>query len=166
MEMQRLPANKEVQNIPLCMQNYSNGLLGCWRCPVGGLPSQGQDDQCGSLLQHAGQIETVPTGQQGSTFMSSFFMAMWNHPRRSNSGSISKDGKCGSMHYTVRTQHLWIAIFGSLRWSLAGQWFQSDDDIVTGWINWFHTIYMVFVAKDIDIISYCDKCNSGGSSCV
>lgn len=63
MEMQRLPTNKEVQNIPLCMQNYSNGLLGCRRCPVGGVPSQGRDDQCGSLLQHAGQREAVPSNR-------------------------------------------------------------------------------------------------------
>jgi len=61
MEMQTLPANKEVQNIPLCMQNCSNGLLGCQRCHVGGLPSQERDDQCGSLVQHAGQKEAVPT---------------------------------------------------------------------------------------------------------
>jgi hypothetical protein len=33
-----------------------------------------------------------PTGQHGSTFMSPFFMTMWNHPRWSNSGSSSKDG--------------------------------------------------------------------------
>jgi hypothetical protein len=61
--MDRLPANKEAQNIPLCMRNCSNGLMGCRRCPVGELPSQGQDDQCGTLLQHAGQREAVLTNR-------------------------------------------------------------------------------------------------------
>lgn len=135
MEMQRLPANTEVQNIPLCKIKAmvfwdAEGIL------LVDFLTRGETINVAHYCNMLNKEKLFqPTGQN---VMSSIFMTMWNHPRWSYSGSSSTDGKCCSIHYKVHTQHLGISIFGHLRWSLARQWFQSDNDIVTGGINWFH----------------------------
>lgn len=166
--MLRLPANQEVQNSPPSTQNYSNGLLRCQRCPIGVLPPQRRDDQCSSLLQYTGRRKAVPTNrppwlnfcviifhdnvksQMTKQWFKQYTWEVLEHPTH------SPDMAPWDFHH-----------FEPIRWPLAGQWFQSDNDVAEGVINWLHATEKDFFAKGLDIIiSNCDKCISRGSYCV